>query len=106
MKITDIKLTPISYPMPFTLRWGQLSRDDVGGIVVEVFTDPSPCDQNIPFDIRLITAVIRIDRAKRIRYDPMRGSAVDNNIPVILLCGRYAGGNYDYIRLVCINSLR
>ena len=39
MKITDIKLTPISYPMPFTLRWGYLSQDDVGGIVVEVSTD-------------------------------------------------------------------
>ena len=41
MKITDIKLTPISYSMPFTLRWGRNSRDDVGGIVVQVFTDDS-----------------------------------------------------------------
>ncbi len=39
MKITDVKLTPISYPMPFNLRWGRGSRDDVGGIVVQVFTD-------------------------------------------------------------------
>ncbi|MCL4465130.1 MAG: mandelate racemase/muconate lactonizing enzyme family protein [Chloroflexi bacterium] len=39
MKITDIKLTPISYPMPFNLRWGRGNRDDVGAVITEVFTD-------------------------------------------------------------------
>ncbi len=39
MKITDIKLTQVSYPMPFNLRWGRGNRDDVGAIITEVFTD-------------------------------------------------------------------
>jgi L-alanine-DL-glutamate epimerase-like enolase superfamily enzyme len=41
MKITDIKLTPVSFPMPFNLRWGRGNRDDVGGSIVQVFTDES-----------------------------------------------------------------
>lgn len=36
--ISDFELTPISHPMPFTLREGYPSRDDVGGLVVRVFT--------------------------------------------------------------------
>ena len=39
MKIADIKLTPVSYPMPFNLRWGRLSQDSAGGTVIEVITD-------------------------------------------------------------------
>lgn len=39
MKISDIRLTRIRYPMPFTLRWGRGSRDEVYAIVVQVFTD-------------------------------------------------------------------
>lgn len=39
MKITDIQLARIRYPMPFSLRWGRGNRDDVGAIVVQVLTD-------------------------------------------------------------------
>ena len=30
MKTTDVKFTPISYSVPFELRWGYPSRDDEG----------------------------------------------------------------------------
>jgi L-alanine-DL-glutamate epimerase-like enolase superfamily enzyme len=39
VRITDVKLTPVSHPVPFTLRWGRLARDTVGGILVQVYTD-------------------------------------------------------------------
>jgi len=39
MRIVDIKLTPVSYPAPTTLRWGRGARDTVGGIIVQILTD-------------------------------------------------------------------
>ncbi len=39
MKITDVKLTEVSYPSPFNLRWGRGNRDAHGAIITEVFTD-------------------------------------------------------------------
>lgn len=39
MRITDVKLTPVSCPAPATLRWGRRATDTVGGIIVQVYTD-------------------------------------------------------------------
>jgi L-alanine-DL-glutamate epimerase-like enolase superfamily enzyme len=39
MKITDIKLTHISYPLPFVLQFGRAGRSYVSGIIAEVLTD-------------------------------------------------------------------
>lgn len=39
MKITDVRLTHVSYPAPTALRWGRLAPSTMEGIVVQVSTD-------------------------------------------------------------------
>ena len=39
MKIRDITLTPIRHPAPHQLRWGKNVWNDMGGVIVQVYTD-------------------------------------------------------------------
>src|SRR5579884_2331723 len=39
MRITDVTLTAIRYPAPHPLRWGRGERNEMGGTIVQVFTD-------------------------------------------------------------------